>query len=169
MKPLLVQLNRFLGKAMLETYAGDGVKVKPQRSGFKELEYKESDWYYRDSYTGFFRSWGQEVIWFKGEPFWNQLYGGGMVDKFNNDTKFARQTFGFLKKALSAGEKQESFQPRGPKYFTDHDWGYVCEWKGDITNFKGNEKILLKRETVFTHNFFGGLILTHSVGPIVLD
>ena len=58
MKPLLKQLNRFLGKAMLETYAGDGVKVKSQRSGFKELEYKEGDWYYRDSYTGFFRSWG---------------------------------------------------------------------------------------------------------------
>ena len=85
-----------------------------------------------------------------------------MADKFKDDTKFASKTFVFLKKALSAGEKQKIFQPRGPSHFTDGDWAYICECSGDIANFKGDEKIFLKGETVFTHNFFGGLILGHN-------
>ncbi len=160
MEELLTELNRFLGKAALATYAGDGPEIEPQRVGFKELEFKEGDWDYRDSYAGFFQSWGQEVVWFKGHPFWNQIYGGGMLGKFQSNEAFALKTFGFLKKALSAGEKQEEFQPRGPKTFSDEAWAYFCEWKGDISNFKGNEKISFKGEIVFTHNFLGGLILS---------
>lgn len=75
-----IELNRFIGKATKATYAGGGGKVdQPHRSGFNELEYLEEDWYYRDSYTGFLRSWGQEVVWYKGEPYWTCLYGGGMA------------------------------------------------------------------------------------------
>ena len=161
MEELLTELNRFLGKARLATYAGGGPETKPQRVGFKELEFKEGGWEYRDSYAGFFQSWGQEVVWHKGKPFWNQIYGGGMTRKFQNNENFAVKTFGFLKKALSAGERQEEFQPRGPKKFSERDWEYVCEWEGDITNFKGSEKILFKGEIVFTHDFLGGLILSN--------
>jgi hypothetical protein len=161
MKELLKALNRFLGKAALNTYAGGGSEVDPEECGFKELEFgdKGSEWYYKDSYTGFFQSWGREVVWHNKKPFWTQIYGGGMTAKFQNDTKFAHETFDFLKKALSAGEKQEKFQPRGPDRFTDGDWEYICKWKGDITRFEGREKILFRGEVVFTHDFLGGLIL----------
>ena len=158
-KKLLQELNRFLGKAALNTYAGGGQEVDPEEVGFKELEFKEGGWYYKDSYTGFFQSWGREVVWHNQKPFWTQIYGGCMTQKFQNDTKFTHETFDFLKKALSAGEKQESFQPRGPKSFSDGDWEYTCEWNGDITKFEGHEKILFKKEVVFTHDFLGGLIL----------
>lgn len=49
-----------------------------------------------------------------------------MTAKLQDNTKFAHKTFDFLKKALSAGEKQEGFQPRGPKQFADGDWEYIC-------------------------------------------
>jgi len=162
MKESLQELNRFLGKASLATYAGGGPEAKSQRVGFRELEFKDGDWEYRDSYTGFFRSWGQEVVWRKGKPFWTQLYGGGMIEELRNDEAFAHKTFDFLKKTMSAGEKQEEFQPRGPNNFTDEDWEYICEWEGDITDFKGHEKILLEGKVVFTHDFMGGLILSRS-------
>jgi len=55
-KKLLQELNRFLGKAALNTYAGGGQEVDPEEVGFKELEFKEGGWYYKDSYTGFFQS-----------------------------------------------------------------------------------------------------------------
>jgi len=53
-KKLLQELNRFLGKAAINTYAGGGQEVDPEEVGFKELEFKEGGWYYKDSYTGFF-------------------------------------------------------------------------------------------------------------------
>ena len=161
----LEQLNNFLGKATLATYAGGGKNIDPSKpdfisrfKGFKELEYKEGDFYYRDSYAGFFRSAGEEVIWFKEKPVWTQCYGGGMEEKFCEDEKSAKETFSFLKKALSCGEKSSSFQPRGPKEFKNGEWEYYCALQGDITDFEGNEKILYKGNIVFTHKFFGGLL-----------
>ena len=155
---LLNQLHKFLREASKATYAGDGAKVEPWRKGFKELEYRDGDWYYRDSYTGFFQSWGQEVVWHKDKPVWNSLYGGGMAEKFHGDRDFAKQTFEFLKKVLR--QKESEFQPRGPEKLTEGDWEYKCNMEGDIKNFKGSEKILYKGEVVFTHDFIGGVVIS---------
>lgn len=156
---ILKELNRFLGKATLATYAGGGPEADPKELGFKELEYQESEWSYKDSYAGFFQSWGREIVWHNQKPFWTQIYGGGMAKNFQTDADFAHKTFSFLKQALSAGEKQEEFQPRGPKKFIDGEWEYVGEWQGDIAKFKGSEKILFNKEIVFSHDFLGGLII----------
>ena len=139
MEKLLKKLNEFLGKAALETYAGGGPNLDPEKAerGMKELEYgnPEDEWYYKDSYGGFFQSWGREVVWHNQKPFWVQIYGGGMESEHQRDTKFTHQTFDFLKNILSAGEKRSSFQPRGPNSFNDGDWSYSCRWQGDITKF----------------------------------
>jgi len=34
-----------------------------------------------------------------------------------------------------------------------------CDWQGDISDFRGNEEIQYNGEKVFTHNFFGGLLI----------
>ncbi|MDO8676594.1 MAG: DUF5680 domain-containing protein [Candidatus Azambacteria bacterium] len=158
MEYTIEKLNEFLGKAAISTYAGDGKEVESQRPGFIELEYKDGDFYYRDSYAGFFTSSGQEVVWYQDKPIWTQLYGGGMRSNYQNNEDFAHETFSFLKKVLSHGEKVAAFQPRGEKEFIDGDWKYECDWIGDITDFKGSEKILYKNEIVFTHDFLGGLL-----------
>lgn len=158
MNEFLKEFNKFLGKASLATYISSGPELDSELTGFKELEFREGQWYYTDSYTGFFQSWGREVVWFKNSPFWTQLYGGGMEKKFIGNKKFAHETFQFLKKAMSAGEKIDAFQPRGPKKFSDEDWEYECTWAGDISKFEGSEKIFFKNELVFTHKFFGGLV-----------
>jgi hypothetical protein len=154
------ELNQFLGRAALATYAGGGHEVDPKETGFKELEYREGDWFYKDSYSGFFQSWGREIIWNLNNPVWTQIYGGGMAENFQGDSLFARKTFDFLKKVLSAGEKKEEFQPRGPKKFSDGDWEYFCEWSGDITRFQGHEEILFEKKLAFAHDFLGGLIIS---------
>lgn len=154
-----IELNRFIGKATKATYAGGGGKVdQPHRSGFNELEYLEEDWYYRDSYTGFLRSWGQEVVWYKGEPYWTCLYGGGMASN-KLDHNMAEETFNFLKKVLSTGDKENNFQPRGPKEFKEGNWEYKCTLEGDIEKFRGSEAISYRSEIVFTHDFLGGLVI----------
>lgn len=150
------ELTNFLHKAMLSTFAGDGEKVKPQRPGFDEFVYEEGSWKYRDSYCGFMQSWGQEVVWHDGKPFWTMLYGGGMEPEHHGNREFAIQTFTFLKKAMS--HKQDTFQPRGPNNLKEGDWEYLCEWEGDVKKFHGSEKITFKGKLVFTHRFVGGLI-----------
>jgi len=156
-KEFLSKLNKFIGQATLNTYAGDGEEIKPSEPGFHELEYKEGDFYYKDSYGGHFQSWGRETVWYKNKPVWTSLYGGGLEKKYFGDKEFSHQTFEFLKKAMSAGEKQEEFQPRGPKEFEEGDWRYQVKWNGDITKFSGHEDILYKGEVVFSHDFIGGL------------
>lgn len=156
----LKDMNRFLGKAALASYAGGGAETTPERQGFRELEYTEGRWSYRDSYTGYIRSWGTELVRYDGELIWNTLYGGGMTPHYRGDAEFAHRTFEFLKQAFRTGEKKELFQPRGPKNLKDGDWEYRCDWNGDITEFSGHEAILYKGGVVFTHEFMGGLIVS---------
>jgi hypothetical protein len=156
MEGVIHDLHRFLRTAMLSTYAGDGKEAISQRPGFTELEYAEGRFSYRDSFCGFYTSAGQEVVRLDGHPFWTQLYGGGMTPPHRDDEAFALRTFRFLKRALS--QKPEAFQPRGPRQMTDDAWEYRCEWKGDITEFHGSERILFREEEAFAHEFLGGLI-----------
>ncbi|MFA6519864.1 MAG: DUF5680 domain-containing protein [Candidatus Paceibacterota bacterium] len=158
-KEFLAKLNNFIGEAALKTYAGGGVEIEPSEPGFHELEHRDGDLYYKDSYGGHFQSWGRETVWEKGKPIWSSLYGGGMEKKYHDDADFTHQTFNFLKKAMSAGDKQKTFQPRGPSKYEDGDWRYQATWNGDIARFLGHEDILYKGEIVFTHDFFGGLYI----------
>ena len=108
----LIELKQFLVKAKTCTYADEGKEVKPQRPGFKELEFLKGDWKYRDSYSGFFMAPGQEIVSFKGQPVWAMAYSGGMVKDHRKDKDFAKQTFTFLKKALLRVERTSKLQRR---------------------------------------------------------
>jgi len=154
----LEELVEFLVKAKVNTYAGDGKEIESQRPGFKELEFKEGNWEYRDSYSGFYFAPGQEVVRFKGNPVWTMAYSGGMNEKYHGNLDFAKQTFRFLKEALKRVEKSRPF--RGPEYFKQGDYEYIDKSEGDINNFKGTEKILYKGEEVFRQEYIGGLIVS---------
>jgi len=151
------KLANFLVKAKKQSYAGDGKKVTPQRPGFEELEYSDGDYVYRDSYTGFLSAPGQEIVRFKGTAIWSMAYSGGMKKEFHNNRKFVERVFTFLKKALSRVTEDMPF--RGPKNFKEGDFEYSNEFEGDITNFKGHEKILFKGKEVFSQDYVGGLIV----------
>ena len=150
-------LAKFLVKAKKQTYAGEGREITPERPSFKELEYSEDNYTYRDSYTGFFSAPGQEVVRFNGIPTWSMSYSGGMKSEYHKDTSFAEKVFEFLKKALMMVTEDIPF--RGPKNFKEGDFEYVNKVEGDITNFRGHEVILLKGKEVFSQDYIGGLIV----------
>lgn len=158
---ILTDFQRFFEKASGATYAGDGAEVPAERPGFRELEFIEGDWHYRDSYCGHFQSWGQEVVRHKGKVFWTQSYGGGMEPKYFGDFEMDKATFAFLKKTMLA-KVTGSFCPRGPPELIDGDWKYASTLTGDIQKYKGSETIYFKGEKVFTHDFFGGLAVDKS-------
>lgn len=153
------ELVKFLLRAREHGYAGSSEKVKnPQRPGFKEFPpHVEGDFEYIDSYAGNYYAPGQEVIRFKGIPVWNMAYNGGMLPEYHGDLDFSKKTYGFLKKALSYVQPKRPF--RGPKRFAEDDFEYFDKSEGDITNFKGTERILYKGKEVFRQDYIGGLII----------
>jgi len=153
----LKELAKFLVRAKKQTYAGEGKEITSQRPDFKELEYSEGNYNYRDSYTGFFYAPGQEIVRFKGVPIWSMAYSGGMKPEYHGDVEFAGKVFSFLKKAML--KLKEDIPFRGPKKFKEGDFEYINEIEGDIKNFKGHEKILFKGKEVFNQDYIGGLIV----------
>ncbi len=156
MKIILEDLANFLVKAKTKTYAGNSKEVAPQRSSFRELEFKEGNWHYRDSYAGFFMAPGQEVVYFNSRPVWAMAYAGGMLPQYRENKEFASKTFSFLKKALLQVKESRPF--RGPKNFKEEEWEYKDSSEGAITNFKGTEHIHYQGKEVFRQNYVGGLI-----------
>lgn len=148
-------LQEFIQRAGTATYAGGGKYEKnPERSGFSELVYTEGDWNYRDSYVGFYRSRGMEVVRYQGMPVWSTSYGGGML---KGKEGLAEVTFAFLKKAMLA-KTQMFFSARGPQNLKDGDWEYKYIQEGNLEEFNGYEEIYFKNELVFFHRIIGGII-----------
>lgn len=149
------RLFDFINRAGKATYVVGGKREeKPERDGFIEWVYSEGDFEYRDSFTGYYRSRGMEVVREKGVPVWSSMYGGGMIEGRED---LAERTFDFLKKAMSADEEDfDSF--RGPQNFIDEDWEYRYKQEGDINEFHGYEEIHHKGEMVFWHRIIGGKV-----------
>lgn len=149
------ELYNFIIEAGENTYAAGAPTVTSQRPGFTEYEYTKGGFSYRDSYIGYIRSRGMEVVRYNEKPVWTSLYGGGM---FEGKEDIADETFEFLKKAL--GDKhgyQYSF--RGPGNLTDGDWEYSYKQTGDVLEFDGYEEIKYKGGLVFFHKAIGGAVI----------
>lgn len=151
------QLLKFILTASLNTYAtGRRYESKSEREGFKELTYQEGDFHYRDSYVGYHRSWGTELVRYQHIPVWVASYGGGM-EKGKED--LARECFKFLRTSLRSDEVDATPTFRGPRYMRLGDWRYYYEQDGDYANFTGQERITYQQQTIFNHAILGGLII----------
>ncbi|MCK4553111.1 hypothetical protein KAT80_02820 [Candidatus Pacearchaeota archaeon] len=155
----LEKLTKFLVKAKRATYASENSKeVNPERSLHKELEFEDEGLCYRDSYIGFFQASGMEEVRGRtGETFWTMAYSGGMLTEFQYNIEFAKETFTFLKKALSLVEENAPF--RGPEKLEVGDWKYINKFQGYIRRFSGHEKIIYKGKEVFNQDYIGGVII----------
>ncbi|MDD3159840.1 MAG: DUF5680 domain-containing protein [Candidatus ainarchaeum sp.] len=154
----LKKLANFIVQAKKNTYASTNIKeIKSERSGFKELEYRKNNFYYRDSYSGFFNAPGQEIVRIDNHPVWAMAYSGGMIEKLHENTEFALQTFNFLKKCLLKISIDKPY--RGPDIFKEKEWKYTNKLTGNIKNFSGLEKIYYNDKLVFRQNYIGGLII----------
>lgn len=151
-----VDLYDFISRASSSTYAGKGSYENiVERPGFLEMVYKEGDWYYRDSYTGYYRSSGSEVVRYQNQIVWTSNYCGGMAKGSEHK---APDTFNFLKKAMLSKPKDiQSF--RGPGMFKEGEFEYIYEQKGDVLSFSGYEEIRQGGVPIFSHEIIGGIII----------
>lgn len=153
-------LKQFLKKSADFTYAGNGKEIAPQRPGYTELEYRDGDWYLRDSYTGHFQAPGMTTVYFQDKPAWTMAYGGKMhEDRYD----LTSETFSFLKRALKRKDLKEAedLPVRGPSLYEEPDWRYTFGFEGDMKCFYGREKIFHKGEEVFYQDVIGGVVIGH--------
>ncbi|MGD8998310.1 MAG: DUF5680 domain-containing protein, partial [Anaerolineae bacterium] len=75
----LEQLETFIVKAKAATYVGAGAKSPPCRPGSHDLQYRDGDFFYLDSYFGSGDFIGQEVVYYQDRPVWAMNYYGRIL------------------------------------------------------------------------------------------
>lgn len=155
------KLLPFIAQAHRHTYAAPPEIRKqfkletPFLPGHKCYYFKEKEWEYYDGYAGSEWAPGREVVLFQGKPVWAMSYQGKHNENYSNDF-FQSEVFPFLKKALINMDDTMPF--RGPKEFTDGDFRYTFELKGDYQYFTGRESITHKGIEVFFQDIMGEII-----------
>ena len=148
-----MELNEFLVKAKISTYASEGERGEAiLDDSSKELIYEKGNFKYRDRYFGFKAFVGEEIVWKEGKAIWGMNYYGEITSNPVSD----KEIYTFLQKCLRQIKKERPF--RGPTSFKEGDFEYIDESQGEIDKFTGVEKILYKGEVVFFLNYHGGII-----------
>ena len=148
-----MELNEFLVKAKVNTYAGGGeIRESVLADGGKELVYRDGGWEYRDRYFGFDPFIGEEIVWRDGKAVWGMNYRGRVISGGSDCGKI----YEFLKKALKQVPLENPF--RGPQRFQENEWDYRNHACGFIDNFEGAEYINFCGKRVYELIYHGGSI-----------
>ena len=154
----LARLSGFLVEAKRQTYAGlddDATISAPILPGSKQLEYHDHDLSYRDIYFGMSFFVGQETVQAGPKIIWSMSYAGGTASDIRDREQFLA-IYAFLRTALLAIPDDRPF--RGPAQFEDGEFRYVNNWRGDVTEFSGEEQIEHTGITVYRLRYNGGAI-----------
>jgi len=142
------QMIEFLIRAKKATYAGKGAETASSRINSHDLEYREGEYLYYDSYLGGDRFAGEEAIWISDIPYWSMNYVGRVIgENFSGD---------FLKEALLHVPEERPY--RGPQEYISGSYRYRCEVAGGFDWFQGNETIDYCGQLIYECCFHGGMI-----------
>ena len=142
----------FLLNAKRNTYAGGTGKRSPVLDGSVQLEFSDSSFLYRDVYFGSAYFIGQEIVYYKGTPFWSLSYSGGLAG-YSADSG---SIYTFLKEALLHPDPQ--FPVRGPRSHLSRGMAYENHASGDIGRFHGTEQIMVDDRVAYDLHYGGGLV-----------
>ena len=158
-------IKQFLIKARQSTWAGDGEKAEPTRSGATRYIFKEGDLRYEDEYFGGVRFQGQEVIFLKGEAMRGMVYFGSLDQLALRDLVLkADDVYGKLRDHLTSlvkstrmGAKTVSCESDGAQYSAKSTGEFE-----EIGHFVGEEQIEYQQgalwRAVYRGWYAGGLI-----------
>lgn len=147
-------LTAFIVRAKSATYVGDGGQVPPGRTASHDLEYREGELVYRDSYFGGSDFLGQETVHVSGRPVWGMNYYGYLLTG-----GVTAAVAGATIKAALTGLYAEGRFLGGFRYEVG-DLVYIDESTGDVERFRGVEHILnADGERVYELRYHGGRIL----------
>jgi hypothetical protein len=149
----LEQLEAFIVKAKAATYVGDGAPSPSCRPGSHDLEFRDGDFGYLDSYFGGTDFIGEEVVYYQGEPVWAMNYYGRILEP---EMIAAAEAGQIIKQSLSEMYQEDRFLG-GFEYDTG-DGVYTDTSEGNVTAFTGAEWITREGFRVYELVYHGGLI-----------
>ena len=153
MKVDLERLEAFIVKAKATTYVGGGAESPACRPGSHDLQFRDGDFAYLDSYFGGTDFIGEEVVYCEGEPVWAMNYYGRILEPGMIAAAEAGQ---IIKQSLSAMYREGRFLG-GFEYDTG-DGVYTDTGEGDVVAFTGKEWITRAGVRVYELVYHGGLI-----------
>lgn len=153
MDQFVAQLEAFIVRAKAATYVGSGAPSPSCRPGSHDLQFREGDWAYLDSYFGGADFVGQEVVYHRGKPVWAMSYYGRILEPA---LIAAAQAGQIIQESLSAMYREGRFLG-GWEHVTGNDV-YVDANVGEVTSFTGQERIMRGGVRVYELVYHGGLI-----------
>ncbi|MBH5335695.1 hypothetical protein IHE55_13170 [Streptomyces pactum] len=152
--PAPAELTAFIVRAKAATYAGGGGRVASVRTASHDLEYREGELVYRDSYFGGTDFLGQETVHFADRPIWGMNYYGYLL----TDDIDAVTAGEVITAALTELYRQGRFL--GGFRHTVNGYRYEDETQGDVTRFSGIEHIRTADDTrAYELRYHGGRVL----------
>ena len=153
MDQFIEQLEAFIVRAKAATYVGSGAKSPSCRPGSHDLQFRDGDFAYLDSYFGGADFIGQEVVYHQGRPVWAMNYYGRILEP---SLIAAAQAGQIIKESLSAMYREGRFLG-GWEHTMGNDV-YVDASTGDVASFTGQERIARGGVQVYELVYHGGLI-----------
>jgi hypothetical protein len=149
----LALMEQFIVRAKRATYAGGGKKLLPYRLGSYDLQFKDGDWAYHDSYFGGSDFLGQEVVYFEMKPVWGMNYYGRLL---RPELITVDQIGQMLMKSLTKLYEENRFL--GGFEYSEGSLLYIDSNTDDVRAFQGIEQIYLNSSLVYELTYHGGLI-----------
>lgn len=147
------ELERFIVRAKMATYAGSGLSTAGVQPGTVDLAYEEGAYGYLDSYAGGSDFLGREVVTFEGRPVWALGYYGYLLRPELID---AGRAGAVIKASLTALYREGRFL--GGFRATQGEDVYVDTSTGEVTRFEGKEWIERGGVRVYELVYHGGLV-----------
>ena len=148
------QLTAFIVRAKAATYVGSGAPGPACRPGSHDLQFRDGDFAYLDSYFGGSDFIGEEVVYYEERPVWAMNYYGHIIEP---TLITGAETGQIIKASLSQLYLQGRFL--GGFEFTLAEDTYVDTNTGDAKSFTGLEWIVRGKVKVYELYYHGGLIL----------
>jgi|GEM_PF-551497 len=122
---------------------------------------------YIDRYEGFEQFHGREAITLDDGLIWKRDYGGGITDNKYKEKTLALELFDVLKVALRMFPKDRPFRRGSFPLKINDRYFYSDHCKGDMTSFRGKEKIFCNFKEIYSLEYNGG-VSTYTLDNICI-
>ncbi len=150
----LEDLKNFIVKAKSKTYVAGSAPNAAYRPAAHDIEFKEGDFAYLDSYYGGQDFIGEEVVFYKGEAIWAMNYYGYIL---NPDLITPAHAGHMIQVSLTRMYQEGRFLD-GTRH-TEGKYTYIDTSSGDVMRFKGEEWIERNATRVYELHYHGGRVL----------
>jgi hypothetical protein len=146
------ELKKFLIESNNAGYTtGDEKQWIKEKDGSTTIPFSKGAFRSHDNFFGGEPYGGRLVVYKDEKPFWIMVYYGWIEKGITPDPVYA-----VLRKALKNMPPDAPF--RGPAFLEVNGYRYENTWKGDISRYAGEEKIMQKGDLVYYASYIGGLV-----------